>query len=79
MQRVLYPEFGGRKFARNVRACLPKGTNRNLSVLRSSTRLLVLDRRKQITVLAAMNRENGCRKFSLNAGNTAHMHVAVML
>ena len=50
-----------------------------LSVLRSPTGLLVLDRGKQVTVLTAMNRENGCRKFSLNAGNTARIHVAVML
>jgi len=61
------------------RACLPKGKGRNLSVLRLPTGFLVLDRRKQVTVLAAMNRENGCRKFFLNAGNTARMHVAVML
>jgi hypothetical protein len=51
----------------------------SLSILRSLTGLPVLDRRKQITVLAAMNLENGYRKFSLNAGNTARMHVAVML
>jgi len=41
--------------------------------------LLVLDRRKQVTDWVAVYPEYGCRKVSLNAGNAARMHVAVML